>query len=140
MDNIYIDRSLLVAFVKYILSQIYSHFFEQYSWILSEDCGNCCFLKKTFLKSSDIYFCYSKNINFHNSGMAGRRKLPDPSMNNIFGLKCCVTITPKGQTGRNCNSLFKLDSNWIISMEQKNKDIDWQLDKTDSWTRPLWVS
>ena len=25
LDNMYIDRSLLVAFVKYILSQIYSH-------------------------------------------------------------------------------------------------------------------
>ena len=95
MDNI--DRSLLLAFVKYILLQIYSHFFELYSRILSEDCVNCCFLKKTFLKSS-IYFGHSKNGNFHNSGMVGRWKLPDSSMNNIFGLKCCVTITPKGQS------------------------------------------
>ena len=54
-----------------------------------------------------------------------------------FGLKCLVTITPKGQplrfkvnvwniptseAGRNCNSLFKLaDINWVVIMEQKRK-------------------
>ena len=57
------------------------------------------FLKKIFSKSSYIYFFYPKTSNFHNSGMAVRTELPDPSMNNIFnvlstgldGLKCCVT-------------------------------------------------
>ena len=38
MDNIYIDSLLLVAFAKYILSQIYSHFIQngtfQYFWRL----------------------------------------------------------------------------------------------------------
>ena len=53
--------------------------------------------------------------------MAGRRKLPDPSMNNIFGLKCCVTITPKGQTGRNCNSLFKLAVTELLVWNRKIK-------------------
>ena len=54
-----------------------------------------------------------------------------------FGLECLATITPKGQsfklkasvwnfpipeTGRNCNSLFKLvDSNWVVIMEEKRK-------------------
>ena len=57
LDNIYIDRSLLVAFVKYILSQIYilSHF-------------------------------YPKASNFHNSGTVGCGKLYDHSMNNIVNV------------------------------------------------------
>ena len=54
-----------------------------------------------------------------------------------FGLECLATITPKGrpfklkaskwnfpipETGRNCNSLFKLvDSNWVVIMEEKRK-------------------
>ena len=63
-----------------------------------------------------MFFFYLKTCNFHNSGMVGCRKLPDPSMNDIFnflslrlqctlsfispdfGLKCLVTITPKGQS------------------------------------------
>ena len=47
-------------------------YLELYFWILSGDCGNCCVLKKIF----------------SNSGMVGRRKLPDPSMNNILGWFC----------------------------------------------------
>ena len=60
-------------------------------------------------------FCPETN-NFNNSEIVGRRKLPDPSMNNIFnvlsiglqyplsfkrpdfGLKCLITITPKVQS------------------------------------------
>ena len=63
-----------------------------------------------------MFLFYSKTSNFHNSEIVGRRKLPDPSMNNIFdvllialqhalsfkrpdfGLKCLVTITPKLQS------------------------------------------
>ena len=63
-----------------------------------------------------MFLFYPKTSNFHNSEIVGRRKLPDPSMNNIvnflsialqyalsfkrpdFGLKCLVTITPKVQS------------------------------------------
>ena len=31
-----------------------------------------------------MYFFYPKTSNFHNSGLVGRRKLPDLSLNNIF--------------------------------------------------------
>ena len=124
LSNIYIDRFLLVAFVKLFITDLL-----------------CYFFKKIFLKSFDIYFFYPKISNFHNSGMVGRRKLPDPSMNNILSwfwskvqcynkakmsiLKiqgyCPVQNFPISETGRNCSSLFKLvDNNWIIIiMEQK---------------------
>ena len=63
-----------------------------------------------------MFLFYPKSSNFHNSEPVGRRKLPVPSMNNIFnflsialqcalsfkrpdfGLKCFVTITPKVQS------------------------------------------
>ena len=150
-DNIYIDRFLLVASVKYTLSQ-FILFVAGFFFILCGDCGNLFFLKKVFSKSSYICFFYPKASNFHNSGLVGRRQLPDPLMNNTFdvlsislqyvlsfkwpnfGLKCLVTIAPKGQslkfktsvwkfpiseTGRNSNSLFKLfDKNSAVIMEQ----------------------
>ena len=80
LDNIYIiDRFLLVAFVKYILSQIYSHCIR-----------NCTFryfleIVETFSKFF-IYFFNPKTSNFHNPGMVGRRKLPDSPMNNIVNV------------------------------------------------------
>ena len=64
---------------------------ELYFWIVFEDCGNCCFLKKNILIIS-YSFIYPKTSNFHNSrnlhnsGMVGRRKLPDASMNNVFNV------------------------------------------------------
>ena len=86
-------------------------FSELYFWILSGDCGNCCFLKKKIFEII-LYLCfYPKSSNyFHYSGMFSHRKLPDLSLNNIssvlsiglqytlsfkgadFGLKCRVTI------------------------------------------------
>ena len=60
-----------------------------------------------------MFLFYPEINNFNNSEIAGRRKLPDPSMNNIcnvlsiglrytlsfkrpdFGLKCLVIMTPK---------------------------------------------
>ena len=63
-----------------------------------------------------MFLFYAETNNFNNSEIVGRRKLPDPSMNNIFnflsidlqyavsfkradfGLKCLVAITPKGQS------------------------------------------
>ena len=62
-----------------------------------------------------MFLFYPETNNFTNSEIVGRRKLPNPSMNNIsmlfiglqytlsfkrldFGLKCLVTITPKVQS------------------------------------------
>ena len=117
MDNIYVDRLLLVAFVKYILSQIYSHFFRTVLFETFWRRGNLYFLREIFSKSCYIYvfFCPETN-NFNNSEVVGRRKLPDSSMDHNFnvlsiglqytlsfkrpnfGLKCLVTITPKAQS------------------------------------------
>ena len=56
---------------------------EPYLWVLSEDCGNFYCLKKKYLKSFYNIF-YPESSNFLNLGLTGRRKLPDPSINNIF--------------------------------------------------------
>ena len=125
LDNIYIDRSLRVAFVKHILSQIYSHCIQ-----------SCNF--RNFLAIAEAFcymlcFFYPETSNFHNSEKVGPRKLPDLSMNIYhfiiyrlqytllikrpdFGLKFLVTITPKVQSLKlkanvgmkqvNCSSLF----------------------------------
>ena len=109
---------------------------------------------KVFL--SLCFFFYPATSNIDNSGLIGRRKLPNSLVNSIFdvlsiglqytfsfkwpnfGLKCLITVTPKGQslkfktsagtfpisaTGRNFNSLFKLvDNNSVVIMEQRKKD------------------
>ena len=54
LDNIYIDRFLLLAFVKYILSQIYSHCMRNCSFWYFLAILETCLLKKIFSKSSDI--------------------------------------------------------------------------------------
>ena len=89
LHNIYIDRFLLVAFTKNIF---YHRSAAMYFWILSGDCGNCCFLKKIFLKSSHLFIFYPRTSNFHNSRMVGRGKLPDLSMSNIFSVLSIVFI------------------------------------------------
>ena len=82
---------------------------------------NFCFETKHFPGSTDIYVFFSKKQqnwffeNIHNSGMVDRRKLGGRSLNCIFnavliglqnailfeipdlGLKCLVTVMPKGQ-------------------------------------------
>ena len=150
-DNIYIDRFLLVASVKYTLSQFIlfvAGFFFYPLWRL----WKLVFFKESIFKVFLYLFFHPKTSNFHNSGLVGRRQLPDPLMNNTFdvlsislqyvllfkwpnfGLKCLVTIAPKGQslkfktsvwkfpiseTGRNSYSLFKLfDKNSAVIMEQ----------------------
>ena len=102
LDNIYIDRFLYLAFVKYILLQIYSHCIGNCTFWYFLAIVETCFLKKIFSKYSYIYVgFYPKTINFHNSGIVGNVlsiglqytlsfKWPD------FGLKYLVTITPKG--------------------------------------------
>ena len=90
------------------------------SWYFLEG-RNFCFATKNFSGSTDIYVFFSKKQqnwffeNIHNSGMVDRRKLGDRSLNCIFnavliglqnavlferpdlGLKCLVTVMPKGQ-------------------------------------------
>ena len=59
LDNIYIDRFLLLAFVKYILSQIYSHCTQRlYLLILSGDCGNFWFFEENILKN----YCHNSGV------------------------------------------------------------------------------
>ena len=99
LDNMYIDRSLLVAFVKYILSQIYSHCIR-----------NCTFwyflaIVETFVFEENIFevflylccFVYPKTINFHTSGIVGN--VPSIGLQytlsfkwSDFGLKCIVRL------------------------------------------------
>ena len=92
-------------------------YLELFFWILSGDCGNCCFLKKFIFKIIlYLFIFYPKTSIFHKSGMVRCRKLPDLSLNNIFSalaiglqytlsfkwsdsvLKCRITIMPKGQS------------------------------------------
>ena len=74
------------------------------------------FWRKYFQSLFIFMFFYLKTSNFRNSGMIGRKKPSDPSMNNVFnvlsiglqytfsfkwpdfGLKCLVTVTPEGQS------------------------------------------
>ena len=95
LGNIYIwvfsvnsESVLLLAFVKYML---YSHFTQNYIFWYILETKNSCFVRKNCSKSSYICaFLLSKKQqnwfykNLHNSGMVGRRKLPDPSLNIIF--------------------------------------------------------
>ena len=60
-------------------------YLELFFWILSGDCGNCCFLKKFIFKIIlYLFIFYPKTSIFHKSGMVRCRKLPDLSLNNIF--------------------------------------------------------
>ena len=94
LDNIYIwvfsinsEIVLLLALVKYMLC---SHF-TQNCILYFLEAKNPYFETKNCWKSSYIYvFILSKKQlnwfqkNFRNSGMVGRRKLPDPLLNRIF--------------------------------------------------------
>ena len=124
-DNIYIwvflvniESILLLALGKYILC---NHFTQNCILLYFLEAKNPYFVTKKCWKSSYIcLFILSKkrrnwfHKNFHNSGMVGRRRLPDPSLNRIFnalsigiqytfsfqwtnfGLKCLVeTIVSK---------------------------------------------
>ena len=110
LHNIYIDRFLLVAFIKNIF---YHRSAAMYFWILSGDCGNCCFLKKIFLKSSHIYlFFIQEPVTSITHEWLVVESYPTSQWVTIlvfyrlfsftwphFGLKCSrVTIMPKGQS------------------------------------------
>ena len=95
LDNIYIwvflvnsESVLLLALVKYMLC---SHFTQNCILLYFLEAKNSYFVTKNCGKSSYIcLFILSKkrrnwfHKNPHNSGMVGRRKLPDPSFNHIF--------------------------------------------------------
>ena len=116
LGNIYTDRFLLVAFVKYTLSQIYRHCIWKCTFWYFLEIVETCFSKKVFQSPPIFMFFYSKTSNFHNSKMVSFRKLSDPSVNNnfnvlwiglqytlsfklpYFGLECLVTIMPKVQS------------------------------------------
>ena len=85
LDNIYIDRFLLVAFVKYILSQIYSHCIWNCTFWYFLEIVVLLFFKENIFKIF-IYLLFPKTSNFHIWGVVSRRKLPDPFMNNIFNV------------------------------------------------------
>ena len=83
-----IESVLLLALVKYMLC---SHFSKNCILLYFLEAKNPYFVKKNCWKSSYIcVFILSKkrcnwfHKNLHNSGMVGRRKLPDPSLNRIF--------------------------------------------------------
>ena len=81
LDNIYVDRLLLVAFVKYILSQIYSHCFQNcIFWYFLEIAEIFVFWRKRLQSLLIFMFFYPKTSNFQNSWIVSRRKLPDTSV------------------------------------------------------------
>ena len=95
LDNIYIwvfsinsESVLLLVLVKYMLC---SHFTQNCILLYFLEAKNPYFVTKNCWKSSYIcVFILSKkrrnwfHKNLHNSGMVGRRKLPEPSLNHIF--------------------------------------------------------
>ena len=95
LNNIYIwvflvniESVLLLALVKYMLC---SHFTQNCTLLYFLEAKNPYFVTKNLWKSSYICaFILSKkrrnwfHKNLHNSGMVGRRKLPDPALNRIF--------------------------------------------------------
>ena len=124
LDSIYIwvflvnrESVLLLAFVKYML---YSYCTENCIFLYFLEAKNPYFVTKNCSKSSYIcVFILSKkrrnwfHKNLHNSGMVGRRKLSDPSLNRIFnvlsigvqymfsfqwtnfGLKCLILVADR---------------------------------------------
>ena len=95
LDNIYIwvflvniESVLLLALVRYMLC---SHFNQNCILLYFLQAKNPYFVTKVCWKLSYIcVFIFSKkrcnwfHKNPHNSGMVGRRKLPDSSLNRIF--------------------------------------------------------
>ena len=95
LDNIYIwvflvniESVLLLTLVRHMLC---SHFTQNCILLYILEAKNPYFVTKNCWKSSYIcVFILSKKWPnwfhkiLHNSGMVGRRKLPDPSLNHIF--------------------------------------------------------
>ena len=102
--------------------------------MLSGDCGNLFFKENIFKVFLHLCFFYPKTSNFCNSGLFGRRKLPDSLMKNIFdvllitlqytlslkwpnfGLNCLVTITSNRQS-------LKFKTNiWSFSISETGRN------------------
>ena len=150
MDNIYIDRFLLLAFAVCILSRIYSHCIRNCTFWYFLVIVDTFVLWRKYFQSLLIFmmFFYPETIYFHNWGIVGNVLLVDLQYTLSFkwpdfDLKCLVTITlesksltfkasvwnfPISESGKNYNSLFKLvDNNWVIIMEQKRKiEYSWE--------------
>ena len=152
LDNIYVDRFLLSAFAKYILSQIYGHCILNCTFWYFLEIVKILFFEENIFKV--FLFFYPKTSNFHISKMVCHRKLPNLSKNSnvllislqytisfkwpAFAVICLVKIMakvqslkfkasvpnfPNSERSRDCNSLFKfVDSYWIVIMEPKKKD------------------
>ena len=95
LNNIYISvfsinsgSVLRLALVKYMLC---SHFTKSCIFLYFLEIKNPCFVTKNCCKFSYIcVFILTKkrrnrfHKNLHNSGIVGRRRRPDPSLNHIF--------------------------------------------------------
>ena len=103
LNNFFVDTSLLLAFIKYILSQIYSH------CICNCNFWNFLVIVETFVSWRKYFqgilifmiLFYPKTINFRNSGIVGTVLSTGVQHTRsfkwrAFGLKVFVTITPKG--------------------------------------------
>ena len=138
LDSIFIDRFLLVAFVKYILSQIYNHCIQNFTfWYFMEIVETFAFWRKYFQILLYLFF-YQKPVTSITQEWLVVESCLTPQWITFsmfyrliyilfkwpdFRLKCLVTITPKArslkfkasvwnipisETGRNCNSLLSL--------------------------------
>ena len=129
LDNIYIwvfsinsESVLLLALVKYMLC---SHFTQNCIFLYFLEAKNPCFVTKNCWKSSYIcVFILSKkrrnwfHKNLHNSGMVGRRKLPDPSLNHIFNaLSIGVQYTVSYQQLILTWSAYIKTGNFVLSLQ-----------------------
>ena len=145
--NIYVDRFLLVPFIKCVLSQIYSHCFRNCTfWFFLEMVKTFVFWRVYISKSFYIYAFYPKTSNFNNWGMVGHKKLPNPSVNNSFNvllvslqytvsfewpdfaLKWLVTITSKGQSLTFKASVWNFhifEIGWNCNLLFKRVDSNW---------------
>ena len=86
LDNIYIwvflvniESVLRLALVKYMLCSRFTQGKNPYS--VTKSCWKSSYIC-VFILSKKQRNWFHKNL--HNSGMVGRRKLPDPSLNRIF--------------------------------------------------------
>ena len=73
------ESVLLLTFVKFMLC---SHSTQNCIFLYFLETKNPCFVTTVLFCQKNNWFC--KNL--HNSGMNGRRKLSDPSLNRIFNV------------------------------------------------------
>ena len=143
LDDIYIwvflvniESVLLLALVRYMLC---SHFTQNCILLYFLEAKNPYFVTKNCWKSSYIcVFILSKkrrnwfHKNLHNSGMVGRRKLPDPSLNRIFNaLSIDVQYTLSFQWtnfGLKCLQETRKGARYQKTFEERNEIIYFDFD------------